>query len=585
MPLSMNEHHSCDVQLASGNDNSTYGPFSTIQRALNFLQTKYGADISQGYHGVIRLGPGNYNEAVDLTAYPNIDIIGADTDTTIIENHNGGMTLRIAGAWANNQISNLTIRTSGGDMSQYGIEIQNTWGDVRLVNVKIDCISSCFSVLGTGASLFNCDIISKTTVSNAVINNEIRGLIADSRLLAIVAGAGSVLINNLSGEIRNSTLSTLSTLDDPKPNVKAVNILAGGKLSYCTVQAQGQAVNEINASGQIEYCYLTSVGTDNASVIQILNGAFLRKNYLWVNTGLPAIGSVTGNANHIFDCIAGINGNANIIDQIGADLSLYNCNLISTYNAGGAYHSLGSATIGTRVNLSNVVSNLTPDPRLTIDDRGLESSTLGQAKGWNQRRWWAVNAYNGAITGVGIVPLYAGALADAGDTNGPATQLTASGIGTQASIYYYTLIHREYDPTIYVKFKIGQLDGIRFWCGFFAANPANADNPGLPTAAIRYTSGDPYFHLVAFNAGFTDNTYVPITVAAGTVYTLKIRLCQYPLATPTAIYQLNTLPVEEITGVNIPSQGTPLGFMVGLYQTTAGDKNFSLYDIWCEHNA
>ncbi len=245
------------VNAATGNDtwdgtNPTYisgttGPMKTIQTAVN--------TINSG--GTVNVASGIYTE--HLTVDKNLNLIGANRDTTIIDGTNNGQPLYVA--TSNVNIKNFTIRNG---TSTVGGGIENYNGYLTITN----CFITGNTATNLGGAIFNLytlTITNSTLTANTatndggVIYNSDTVTITNSTLTANTAPYGGVIYNSGTSTITNSTL-TANTANGGGA------IYNSGTLSptYLTLTNSTLTANTANSDGGAIYNVYGTININNS---------------------------------------------------------------------------------------------------------------------------------------------------------------------------------------------------------------------------------------------------------------------------------------------------------------------------------
>lgn len=584
MPISSTANFSCDVNKNGGNDNSFAGPFGSIQRAIQYVTTNFTPTASQ--HAKIYIGPGVYaalNDTINISlndATRYIDFIGSGKEDTIIQTASAGAVI-ISASGAENHFSDLTIETTSSTLANYALDVSAAT-NVVFENCKMKSASACIKNLAQNASMLNCEIVS-TSVNAEMVIVQVDGLISKSSMKASTLATGGFLLGTL-GSTGVVEYSTLNALSSGTPSLSFTTWTIYGKLSYCNLLSQGVAITFIQPGATLEFCYISTDLASNVVVTTVLGG-FVQNCFFHQRnaTTVSVVGNVVGGSPVILNSTFFAPFSTGTIVAVTASGATFEaCTFI---NNGTSGYSL-SAAVGITVTVGNITSNRPIDPGFTLTDNGLESISIGLAKGYKQKRWWAMNCNALLINSIGATAASGGTLSNGNDANGPATTDTTAAVNTStAQIQHSTFntVQRRYSPTLYVKFKINTISAVRFWCGLFGALPGNVDVLVTQGAGIRFSTP----------SLLTDFTYVTnngaqspissgITVVAGTVYTLKMTLEEG--TTPRVLFQINNNPVVQQT-LTPPATGQDLGFVIQVITQGAATKSFTLYDVWCEYNA
>ncbi len=588
MPLSMNANFSCDVNKDGGVDlYNGGGPFNTIGAAINFLVDNFGALMSADRHGVVHIGPGVYPETILLTAsHIYIDLVGDGRDVTIIQfaDNNG---FNISDYNAVNRVSGLTIHCTGTAQGTYAVNVSDNNG-VRIEDCLIMGGAECISFLGLNTRMLHCDVISGSAIAGDMINGQIRGEIDSCFLQAASALGGSVLINSLEGVVRNSRLSTLQS---GGPEVRTVNFLSG-KLSYCTLEAQGNAIYEANGTSIVEFCYLSTQGTQGSAVVTRLNGCTMRNCFLHQKIDAPVVayGPLNDAVVNVVDttffaplCTG------NIIENLSGNGSRWEgCRMIGADSATSGY-ALAADALDRIVVVKDIVSNRPIDPLIRLTDNGLVAKSIGEAKGYSQKRWWALQSMGPTTQGVGVkVNEYSpGGIGSGCDTTGSFRRMQLSGTDT-CGIFNDEYMRRTFKPKLRVKFRIEGIETpdpyVRFWCGFFqVAPPTGSDDlSSNGCIGVGLLLSPNYDFVGVASTGVGGTTYTSSLKMSGSRSDPHVFTMYYDALHSQFIFQLDGQQYANITDPYLPSDTDNVTTIMQVTSTYPNTKCFDFYNAWCE---
>ncbi len=590
MPLSSTANYSCDVVKEGGNDNSHAGPFKTIQAAMAYLRNNFTLDSS--HKAVVNLAPGIYNDVADLINIGGdesqyIDFIGAGRDATFISSSNT-MPVTINALDARNHFSNLTIEFTGDAGPDDYALIVGLCQDAQFDYCRIRSTRRLIQLFALNAQMSNCELVSTFQDSGTALIYSIAGYMRDCSFVASQLGFGSAIMDGMSGTLYKCRLNTISTLPVPV-DVRAINEIAG-KFSHCTIESQGFAFLVTRSVAILENSYLSTEGTGGSQVGDRLNGGTIRECFFHQKGASHVIarGAVDAAPTVIDSILYAPNSTVSVISSLEFDNSRWeNCRMINSDSATSGY-SLGSTLLDRIALVKNIVANRPIDPLIRLTDNGLAAKGMAEARGFNSRRWWSIQA-NPTLVGMGISPTVSapGGATPGQDNDGPYFIIQTNGLNTTASIAVTTpLIMRPgYHPKFYMKFRlngagVGPSPGARLWCGFFPTTPPGASDilgiPGICLGLSNSLGGPGGYHGVT-STGVAQTNSGPIQNADTDVHTLMMTVDD----PAQVIYQLDGQILYQ-SNTNLPPSTQNLGFWLQITQTQANQRGFALYAAWCE---
>jgi hypothetical protein len=591
MPLSSTANYSCDVVKEGGNDNSHAGPFQTIQAAMAYLRNNFALDAQ--HKGVVNLAPGIYDAAADLINITGgedqyIDFVGNGKDDTILRSNNT-IPVIVNAADARNHFSNLTMEFNGpSGVPDFALNVMNC-SDVLVEMCRIKSNRRCIDNFASNATMANCEITSTLTDPGTAVCTGIRGLVRDSQFTASSLGLNSTLVENYTGLLWKCRLSTISTLPTPV-KVRCVNNLGGGVVSHCHFESQGLAFVVFQTGAIVEDSYFSSEGTGGDAVGDRFEDCTVRNCFFYQKANVSVIhrGAATSALTKVMDTtFYGPLCTGHVIGSLEIDNSRWeHCRFISADNATG--YSLASTVLDKIAFVKDPIANRPIDPLIRLTDNGLAAKGMAEAKGFNQKRWWSIQA-NPTLLGMGISPTITapGGSSPGQDNGGPYWLIQTNGLNTTASIAVTTpLIMRPgYHPKFYMKFRlsgtgVGPLPGARLWCGFFPTTPPGMSDtlgiPGICLGLSDFLGGTGGYHGVT-STGVAQTNSPQIQNADTNVHTLMMTVDD-----PTQVlYQLDSGQLFQ-SNTNLPPSTQNLGFWLQITQTQANQRGFALYAAWCE---
>ncbi len=586
---SFNTLYSCDV-IKNGDDASPAGPFLTINAAITYMKNNFSSYLASGLHGTINIGPGTWSETITINtadATRFIDFVGAGINDTIIENTTTGFISIGSGTMttAENRFNNMTISYTGAStLGNNAIVVQNNNG-VVFDNCEITSTQGCIGSLYSPAVISNSVLTS--TASNAEgIVQILGGRIANSILTASsLASGGSAIAAMQAGagaggygvlEYCNVTLNTNVETD----GIKAGGVL-GGVVSYCRFSIGGALSNvgdsynhlwvksscvssvvlKLGSSGTVDECYFQNTSSSQSSVD--FNGG---------------AGTITNST------FLQLSNASDICKNVGNGTQIADASMLNS-GSGGYCISL-SGSVGYGVAIANIASNCPIDPAATLTDKGLNGTTIGLAKGYSQKRWFAINLNGNVVNSVGCDASVTSGSISTGNTtaNGPGVTMTTGSVsGNTAVIQTDTnlnVVRGAQNPSLYVKFSLNQTANTDFWCGLFNAAPSGTTLTS-DGAALRLYHTDTDWQYVTY--GSSAQHTVSSGIAGDTnTHTLKITL---DLSNSRVLFQLDGNTVVSSGSSNIPASNYDLGFIIQIATSTSAAEAMIVNAVWCEYDA
>ena len=200
------------------------------------------------------------------------------------------------------------------------------------------------------------------------------------------------------------------------------------------------------------------------------------------------------------------------------------------------------------------------------------------------KRWTKTIAQKGAFLYMGQSMVISGLQEDDSDADSIFTRVRTNGssIGNGGGLYisgnYFA--RSAHNPTFICKFKThANIDDERFFIGMNASNTDwNADPTNGELIMLRYVSGTANFTYITKDGTTLNSVDSGVTVAASTIYTIKIVVS----GDGTSIaFTINGGNLQTLT-TNLPTLTQPLGLSMWNVTQAAAYKYVSISHIYCE---
>jgi hypothetical protein len=248
------------------------GDFTSVQAALNSI-----TDASNSKHYLVWVGPGTYNERVQMK--PFVDIEGAgELATRITAPGGGGFTADssvVSGARSDAELRHLTVENTGGSGTTYAIAIFNGSASPRLANVPATGASAENNrgVVNAGSSPTMTDVAATASGGAAAFGVDNSGgsspTMSDVSAKASQADYNVGIINAGSSPTMTDVIATA----DGGANARGVeNSTSSPKMTNVSVTASGGSTentgmyNYLHSSPTIRESVISSSGTASRGV-------------------------------------------------------------------------------------------------------------------------------------------------------------------------------------------------------------------------------------------------------------------------------------------------------------------------------
>lgn len=362
---------------------------------------------------------------------------------------------------------------------------------------------------------------------------------------------------------------------------------SGGRVSYCRFSIGGFLSN---AGDTYNHLWVKSSCVSSV-VLKLGSSGTIDGSYFQNTSSSQSSVDFNGGAGTITNStFLQLSNDSDICKNVGNGTQIADAGMLN--NGNGGYCISLSGSIGYGVAIANIASNCPIDPAATLTDKGLTGTTIGLAKGYSQKRWFAINLNGNVINNVGCDASVTSGSIGLGNTtaNGPGVSMTTGSVSGDTAVIQtdtnLNVVRGAQSPSLYVKFSLSQTSDADFWCGLFSAAPG-ATNPTLTVggAALRFFGDgtDTNWQYVT-NSGGTQTTTDSGIAADTNTHTLKMTFDYSSSLAPRVLFQLDGNAVVALT-TNTPPSNYDMGFIIQIATSTSATKSMIVNAVWCEYNA
>jgi parallel beta-helix repeat protein len=345
-------------------DDSGGADYLTIQEGINAANP---GDTVYVYNGI-------YYENVVINQ--SINLTGEDRDTTIIDGGGSGNVVNTSVDWIN--ITEFTVRNSGGGFQDYGIDIRSSNNYLSFCNISFN-YNGIHIYDSVNNTIFNCLVVrnnwhaiesvlsSNVMISQCNISDSLYGLYIASCLKCTIQE--NDMQNNSMNVLVNGNKEQYNQTIDTSNNVN-------GKPVYYFFNLKDQIIRDLDA-GHITIAWCNNITLTNISIStgdyiyvpysfnSLITNFSVKNSYrgIWMNeaeNNIISNGSIQSNYfgisnrgynNTIEHCV--INNNSYGIASVFASLiKIHNCEILNSTNYGILYAHTHDSIIS-KCNVSN----------------------------------------------------------------------------------------------------------------------------------------------------------------------------------------------------------------------------------------
>ena len=208
------------------------------------------------------------------------------------------------------------------------------------------------------------------------------------------------------------------------------------------------------------------------------------------------------------------------------------------------------------------------------------STSTGNRKLFSQRR--QVSIYPESENKIGLIMVgegkfnLIGAQNEFFDVDGYFIQnVPSGGMGAEdAGLFIINCVRRQHNFDITIKFRITVATDVRFWAGFFTADPISDDNPIAEHIALRLSTTASNVNFVISHADGVTQAETQLALADTAIHTIRIVADE---ANSKFQYSFDGAPLADLT-TNIPASTTDLDIFVESFDTAGGTN--AIFDFW-----